>query len=617
MTIKKYFMVKENDYINDYINYNRFKTRVISLNHFDLGGSNYIRLQSMTNTNTQDVDATVEQISRIVENGSDYVRVTTPTSRDVEALAEIRRRIRVHYETPLIADIHFSPKVAYAALDVADKVRINPGNLVDRSKGIDYDKKLYQKELQKIEEVFAPILQKAALKKRVIRIGTNIGSLSERILQNYGATPRGLVQATLEYIDIARKYNFNDIVVSIKASNPRLNIWANRLLVKFFAERGYDYPIHLGVTEAGNGLEGRIKSAVGIGALLVDGIGDTVRVSLTEPPENEIPVARTIVNHVLTTRGTRRLEPISNVFFNPFDYQPRKIQRSFLPDYPVVIVNVQDNYFRFEENFRPDFVFINGNKLVEAYSKDKIATVCFGENCSYKYLRTSEFNGKKDLKDLFLEIDLDWLQNKKNFSLLKKAKNTVLVFVPQSPDVLAETRYFIYLLDKAGIDLPVILKLFYNEGNPDDFAIKAAIDSGVFFIDGLVNGLFIDNTDINDKPFIARVGFEILQAANARISKAEIIACPGCGRTTFDLENVTNQIKERFENLKGIKIAVMGCIVNGLGEMADADYGYVGTGNGLVSLYKNRVLIKRNIPQEKALDELEALIKEEFNQKNI
>ncbi len=616
MTIKKYFTVKDNNYLNDYINYNRFKTRVVSLNHFDLGGENYIRLQSMTNTDTQDVDATVEQISRIVENGADYVRVTTPTSKDVEALAEIRRKIRVHYETPLIADIHFSPKVAYAALDVADKVRINPGNLVDRSKGVDYDKKIYQKELQKIEEVFAPILQKAALKKRVIRIGTNIGSLSERILQNYGATPRGLVQATLEYIDIARKYNFHDIVVSIKASNPRLNVWANRLLVKFFIEKGYDYPIHLGVTEAGNGLEGRIKSAVGIGALLVDGIGDTIRVSLTEPPENEIPVARTIVNHVLNTRGVQSFDPITNAFFNPFDYQPRKTQKTFLSDYPIVIVNVQDNYFRFEENFKPDFVFINNKQQMEAYSKDKIPTVCFGENCSYKYLRMRDFNGKKDFKDLFLEVDLDCLQDKKNFSLLKRAKNTVLVFVPQSPDVLAETRYFIYMLDKAGIDLPVILKLVYNEANTESFAIKAAIDTGVFFIDGLINGLFIDSAEIKDKSFVARVGFEILQAANARISKAEIIACPGCGRTTFDLENVTNQIKERFENLKGIKIAVMGCIVNGLGEMADADYGYVGTGNGLVSLYRHRTLIKRNIPQDKALDELDALIKEEFNQKN-
>ena len=600
--------MKTKIFISDLVNYKRFPTRSIELNHFDLGGNNYIRLQSMTNTITTDIEATVEQITRIIENGADYVRITTPTIKDVEAMEEIRRRIRVNYETPLIADIHFSPKVAYAALDVADKIRINPGNFIDRNKGIDYDDKKYKQELSKIEEVFAPIIEKAKINKRAIRIGTNIGSLSERILQKYGATPEAMVQATLEYIEIARKHDFQNIVVSIKASNPRVNVWANRLLASKFIEYNYDYPIHLGVTEAGNGLEGRVKSAVGIGALLVDGIGDTIRVSLTEPPENEIPVARKIINHVLLSRTQGNWIKIDKPFFTPYDYEPRKVSKSFLPDYPVVIVSVKNTYKNFEPPFEPDFVFVAQDNLLQAYKKDGIKTIGQGESAD---TQLSQITNDIPKGNVFVEINLSSLSKKDVLPKIKKLKDAALVFVPQTSNVVAELRVFIKKIIDNKIDLPIILKLKYDDTDLETVAIKAAVDSGVFFIDGLINGLWLEANKLDNVRDLARVSFEILQASNARISKAEIVACPSCGRSTFDVETITNQIKERFGKLKGIKIAVMGCIVNGLGEMADADFGYVGTGNGMVSLYYKKQLVKRNIKQEYALDELGKLIKEQ------
>ncbi len=608
--------MKTKNFVSDLVNYERFHTRTIKLNNFDLGSESYIRLQSMTNTSTTDIESTVDQITRIIEQGADYVRVTTPTIKDVIALGEIKRRIRVNYETPLIADIHFSPKVAYRALDVVEKIRINPGNFIDRNKGIEYNEKKYKEELTKIEAEFKPLIEKAKEKNAVIRIGTNIGSLSERILQKYGATPEGMVQATLEYIDIARKYDFHNLVISLKASNPRVNVWANRLLVNKFRQLGYDYPIHLGVTEAGNGLEGRIKSAVGIGALLVDGIGDTVRVSLAEPPENEIPIARKIVSHVLNTRNQGEWPKLYKLFFEPYEYEPRKAEKSFLPDYPVVIVDTGRIYSKFKSPFVPDFVFVEDENLLDAYDKEGVSTISRGEKATAYNVDLNDLEVVHK-KPVFVNVNLQAITSRGGLGKLKKLKDSVLVFIPHSENVVAEFRLFVSKLIDNKINLPVILKLKYSD-DAETIAIKAAIDSGVFFIDGLVNGIWLQTTGEHNPSELTRIGFEILQAANARISKAEIIACPSCGRSTFDVEKITNQIKERFGNLKGIKIAVMGCIVNGLGEMADADYAYVGTGKELISLYYKRKLIKRNIPSDKALDELESLIKNQsFGQKNI
>jgi len=599
--------VKFNNYISDFVNFKRFPTRSLKLNHFDIGGENPIRLQSMVNTLTTDIDATVSQIIRIIEKGADYVRITTPTLKDVLALDEIRQKIRINYETPLIADIHFSPKVALAALDVVEKIRINPGNFVARNRKIEYDNDKYNEEIEKIEKEFLPIIEKAKRHKKIIRIGTNIGSLSERILQKYGATPLAMVQASLEYIKIARKNDFKDLVISLKASNPRLNIWTNRLLLSFFKDLGYDYPIHIGVTEAGNGLEGRIKSAVGIGALLVDGIGDTIRVSLTEAPENEIPIAREIVNHVMETRSYGEWQTIREEFFNPYDYSPRQVVNNFLPQYPIIIINAK-NYYKFDSPFIPDFIFVDNENLSKHYKADGIKLIGYNNSFDYKYLKFADIEKAGELM-AFVEIKLEDLKENKHFNILKKIRNTCLVFTPSTVNVIAETRIFLYEIIKRKIDLPIVLKLKYSIADLETFAIKVAIDSGIFFIDGLINGLWIENEKISNIKDILEISFEILQASNARTSKVEIIACPSCGRSTFDVEEVTNLVKLRFKNIKDIKVAIMGCIVNGLGEMADADFAYVGTSPGKISLYYKRKLIKHNIDKDKALDELDELIR--------
>ena len=595
------------NYTQDLANYNRFHTRVVELNHFNIGGTNYIRLQSMTNTDTQDIPATIEQASRIIEQGADIVRFTTPTLKDVAALDTIRRSLRVLYDIPIVADIHFSPKVAEAALDVADKIRINPGNFVDKPKGITYDNKLYKAELEKIEKVFVPIIYKAAKNHKAIRIGTNIGSLSERILQRYGASAQGMVQATLEYIEIARKHNFHNIVISLKASNPKVNIWANRLIVAEFLDKGYDYPIHLGVTEAGNGLDGRIKSAVGIGGLLIDGIGDTIRVSLAEPPENEIPVARKIVNYATARQFSDKLEIIDKPFFNPFDYEPRKLKTSLDFDKPKVIITLFDKLTKFDQIVKPDYLVLNNPEFTETFKDSGIKLISSKLNQqTIPLVNTKDYLNLK-LDESFVTVKYKDLKNKPLLRKLAKDDKVAIVFEPDSSNIIGQTRLFIKNLIEKNIFAPIILKLQYQEQDLEDIAIKASIDSGIFFIDGLLNGIWLEAPNIKPNQ-LTEVALNILQAANSRYFKAEIVACPSCGRATFDVEKITNLVKQRLGHLQGIKIAVMGCIVNGLGEMADADYGYVGTGPDQVSLYKGKKLIMKNLNQEEAIEKLEQLI---------
>ncbi len=595
------------NFTQDLINYKRFPTRVVELNHFNIGGTNYIRLQSMTNTDTQDIPATIAQASRIIEQGADLVRITTPTLKDVAALDTIRRSLRVLYDIPIVADIHFSPKVAQAALDVADKIRINPGNFVDKPKGVQYDNKLYKAELQKIEKAFLPIIHKAAKNHKAIRIGTNIGSLSERILQRYGATAQGMVQATLEYLEIARKNNFHNIVVSLKASNPKVNIWANRLIVAEFLDKGYDYPIHLGVTEAGNGLDGRIKSAVGIGGLLIDGIGDTIRVSLAEPPENEIPVARKIVNYATARQFSQKLQSIDKLFFNPFDYEPRKLKTSLDFNQPKIIITLFDKLTKFDSLVKPDYLVINNPDFIETYQNSDIKLISSKFNdTTIPLVNVKDYLNLK-LDESFVLIKYKDLKNKNLLKKLAKDDKVTIVFEPDSSNIIGQVRLFVKNLIDKNIFAPVVLKLHYQDKDEEDIAIKASIDSGVFFIDGLINGLWLEAPQIAaDK--LSEIGLNILQASGSRYFKAEIVACPSCGRATFDVEKITNLVKERLGHLQGIKIAVMGCIVNGLGEMADADYGYVGTGPNQVSLYKGRKLIMKNLKQEEAIEKLEQLI---------
>jgi len=588
-------------FTEDYANYQRRESRNFDIHVYAIGGNNYIRLQSMTNTDTCDIEATAKQVMEIAEQGADYVRVTTPTKKDVEALYEIKRIIKSFgLETPLIADIHFNPKVAMAAIEVADKIRINPGNLVN-SKRFENE----QDELNKIKEVFIPILQKAKKYNIAIRVGTNMGSLSDRILNKYGATPEGLVAATMEYLDICNQEDFEKTVVSIKASNALVNIQANRLLVAKMKEKGYDYPIHLGVTEAGNGIEGRVKSAVGIGALLIDGIGDTVRVSLTEDPQNEIPVARKIVNYATSRAKQEKLPELKDDFFSPYEFKPRKTYKNLISDRTIVIADFR-NKEKIAENFeqQPDFAIVNND--TEQYAQQRgITPVWEDKTKEFALLNAESFEGFNG-KFAFVETKLKDLENKKLVKDIERKKNAALIFIPETDNFIGELRIFIHTLQKLKCYAPIIIKLDYQDKNFEDLAIKASIDSGVFFIDGLANGLWINSP--NTEKANTEIAFEILQASGRRISKAEFISCPGCGRTTFDLEPVTEKIKKRLSGRKGLKIAIMGCIVNGLGEMADADYGYVGTGKGKVSLYHKKELIKKDIPEEKALDELEKLI---------
>ncbi len=595
------------EYIKDFANYSRFRTRVIPLRHFDLGGQNYIRLQSMTNTDTRDIEATVAQCERIIEQGADYLRLTVPTMKDVEALDEIRRKLRVNYETPLIADIHFTPKVAYEALLYVEKIRINPGNFVDRKKK--YSAKEYKAELEKIKEVLQPIVRRAKKLGRAIRIGTNLGSLSERILQKYGATVEGMVQATLEYVDIMRELDFHNLVISLKASNVRFNIWANRLLVKRFIELGYDYPLHLGVTEAGNGLEARIKSAIGIGGLLIDGIGDTIRVSLSEPPENEIPVARKIVNYALERRDSEQLPVLDEPFFEMYSYKQRKITTKLDLSWPIVVTKVSDRYIEFDRMLKPDILIVGSNNLKLEYEQEGYVTVLQNENGRY-FLTTEEYLTSVN-SGIFVGLGIEDLEDKELVKKLKSDTERIILFTPTMKNKIGETRWFVYKLKKLGINMPVVLHLKYSEQEIEDLALKAAIDSGIFFVDGLINGLFIENSSTAiDEIELTDISFKILQASGSRYTKAEIVACPSCGRSTFDVEKITNLVRERLSGYKGIKIAVMGCIVNGLGEMADADFAYVGTNKGKVSLYYKGKLVKHNIDESEAIDELEKLIRE-------
>lgn len=605
----------------DYFNYSRRQANEVYVGATPLGGAYPIRIQSMTNTVTMDTEACVEQAKRIIQAGGEYVRLTTQGVREAENLKNINTSLRSQgYDTPLVADVHFNPNVADVAALYAEKVRINPGNYVDAArtfKKLEYTDEEYAQEIQKIRERLVPFLNICKENHTAIRIGVNHGSLSDRIMSRYGDTPEGMVESCMEFLRICVAENFTNVVISIKASNTVIMVQTVRLLAQQMEAENMAFPLHLGVTEAGDGEDGRIKSALGIGALLCDGLGDTIRVSLSEAPEAEIPVARKLVDYVTKRAGHPYIPGMEAPDFNYIHPTRRKTQpvgNIGGDNLPVVISARLEGNLDTNPQFKPDYIYC-GQQLPEkadantGYIVD--ANVWDGTEGTYP-----AFNFKQMVelhhhpaKQKFLFMTYMAL-TEEVVAGLRLHPEVVIVAQSNHPNRLGEFRGLVHQLTCQGLQNPVVFFQHYSETNLEDLQIKAAADMGALINDGLCDGILLFNQG-NDIPVqkVDETAFGILQAGRVRTSKTEYISCPGCGRTLYDLEATIARIKAATSHLKGLKIGIMGCIVNGPGEMADADYGYVGAGRGKVSLYKRKECIEKNIPEEQAVEKLIELIK--------
>ena len=659
---------KVKTYCNSLTSYSRYKTREVYIGDIPLGGNNPIRIQSMTTTDSMNTIATVEQTIRMVDAGCEYVRITAPSKSEAQNLEEIKKELhRRGYKVPLIADIHFTPNAAEIAARIVEKVRVNPGNYADRKKfeTIEYSGNEYESELERIRDKFTPLVNICKEYGTAMRIGTNHGSLSDRIMSRYGDTPLGMVESALEFVRICEDLNYHSIVLSMKSSNPQVMVQAYRLLILKMEEEKMNYPLHLGVTEAGGGEDGRIKSALGIGALLEDGIGDTVRVSLTEDPEFEAPVAIALVNRYKGRESHDAITPVENIPIDPLIYKrrhtnevagiggnnvPRVIAdfgKSGLENYQSLLAigysyteasdkwNMSDGAadIIYLGNFYPSFDIPNGLKVIHNYNYWKALD---DRSKSFPLFTTEEFliENDKSLQLNFVRTDI----NKFSDELANKIKNdstTVIILETENTHGMAEQRRFYFDLLNKGIENPVIIKRTYKNINLDELRLFSSTDFGALLIDGFGDGVWAEVENLIDQGFpgegndsktyikkfirtddsiekiVNRILFGILQAARTRISKTEYIACPSCGRTLFDLQETTEMIRKRTEHLKGVKIAIMGCIVNGPGEMADADYGYVGSGIDKITLYRGKEIVRRNIPAAGAVDSLIEIIKED------
>ena len=581
-------------------NYSRRPSDTIRVGNLFLGGNQPVRVQSMANTDTNDIPNSVAQCKRIVEAGGELVRYTAQGVREAENLKLIHDVLREQgCEVPLVADIHFNANAADVAAQYVEKVRINPGNYVGSVKNgdtSDYTIEEYESEYEKIRARFIPFLNICKEHHTAIRIGVNHGSLSERIMNRYGDTSKGMVESCMEFLRICKAESFSNVVISMKTSNTVLMVQTVRLLVDEMAREGFRFPLHLGVTEAGDGEDGRIKSAVGIGALLADGIGDTIRVSLSEEPEAEIPVARLLVSYIAERGKHIPIDAIENILYSRYDYTRRKttvLENIGGENVPVVIAGANGHH-----GIVPDYC-VSGNSLKSAGGE------------MYNVYTTDQMNSlEHDLSDIkFLKMTYPQLTP----LILAKltGRNDIVVLLQTThKNGVGEQRAFFHTLMNVGCTTPVILCREYVENDLQQLQVKAAADLGVLFIDGFGDGIFLENKGSISVEEINSVAFGILQASRVRVTKTEFISCPGCGRTMFNLQTVIAKIKQRTSHLKGLKIGIMGCIVNGPGEMADADYGYVGAGRGKVSLYKKKECIQRNIPEEEAVEKMIELIKE-------
>ena len=639
-------IINKNQYCNSLTSYSRWETCEVKIGDVPLGAGHPIRVQSMTTSNTMDTAQTVEQSIRMIDAGCEYVRITAPSIKEANNLKNIKEElIKRGYKTPLIADIHFTPNAAEIAARIVEKVRINPGNYADRKKFnyTEYTDSQYESEIQRIRNRFLPLIKVCKEYGTAMRIGTNHGSLSDRILSRYGDTPMGMVESAMEFLRICKDEKYHNIVLSMKSSNPIVMVEAYRLLVHCMNNEKMNYPLHLGVTEAGEGEDGRIKSALGIGTLLEDGLGDTIRVSLTEEPEHEIPVAKKLVERYFDRPNHDKIEEINVSPINPFDYNLRETRQVLNiggDNVPRVIsdLNLVDKidistlsglgYTYFEEtdkwgigDFACDYIDI-GNKEIDFKIPGTLGVI---QNFSvwknsrkdqhYPLLNTDQYLNEENIHSTlnFLYIRSSDLSHK----IIDKTKNdssVVLLIDTWNKHGLAEQRGIFTKLINAQNTVPVIIGRAYGDLSASDLQLYSSTDIGGLFIDGLGDGIYlgVDKNKANS-PSIGdfnRTSFGILQATRTRITKTEYISCPSCGRTLFDLQEVTARIRSRTEHLKGLKIGIMGCIVNGPGEMADADYGYVGTGIGKISLYKKHTVIKKDVPMNEADEALIDLIKE-------
>ena len=554
--------------MNDF-NYRRRHSSTVQIGNVPLGGDNPIRIQSMTSTSTLDTDASVAQCRRIFDAGADYVRLTAQGVREAHNIGEIRAALHAAgYTKPLVADIHFNPKAAFEAAATTDKVRINPGNFVDAArtfKKLEYTDEEYAAELEKIRRAVVPFIAICREHHTAVRLGVNHGSLSDRIMSRYGDTPAGMVESAMEYLRIFREENFNDVAISIKASNTVIMVETVRRLVAEMDREDMHYPLHLGVTEAGDGEDGRIKSAVGIGTLLAEGIGDTVRVSLSEEPELEIPVARKLVDYITVREGHA---PISGCFAKAYN----RIAPERRPTNAVGSIGGQ-----------------NVPVVATALSPADVATIA-------------------TKPDFFLS-DVNWKAVDASAKSEGFSDDDVLLLTSHHANPVGEIEAFIHRLWDNGCKAPVVVRMSYDDANEEDVQVKAGADFGALLLNGLVDGIVLDAPNLPNNADAVAYSFGILQAARRRTTKTEYISCPSCGRTLYDLQHAVKEIKAATSHLKGLKIGIMGCIVNGPGEMADADYGYVGAAVGKVSLYKGKECVERNVSQDVALTHLIDLIK--------
>lgn len=554
--------------MNDF-NYRRRHSSTVQIGNVPLGGDNPIRIQSMTSTSTLDTDASVAQCRRIFDAGADYVRLTAQGVREAHNIGEIRAALHAAgYTKPLVADIHFNPKAAFEAAATTDKVRINPGNFVDAArtfKKLEYTDEEYAAELEKIRRAVVPFLAICREHHTAVRLGVNHGSLSDRIMSRYGDTPAGMVESAMEYLRIFREENFNDVAISIKASNTVIMVETVRRLVAEMDREDMHYPLHLGVTEAGDGEDGRIKSAVGIGTLLAEGIGDTVRVSLSEEPELEIPVARKLVDYITAREGHA---PISGCFAKAYN--------------------------RIAPERRPT----NAVGSIGGQNVPIVATT----------LCPADVAAIATKPDFFLS-DVNWKAVDASAKAEGFSDDDVLLLTSHHANPVGEIEAFIHRLWDNGCKAPVVVRMRYDDADEEDVQVKAGADFGALLLNGLADGIVLDAPNLPNNADAVAYSFGILQAARRRTTKTEYISCPSCGRTLYDLQHAVKEIKAATSHLKGLKIGIMGCIVNGPGEMADADYGYVGAAVGKVSLYKGKECVERNVPQDVALTHLIDLIK--------